>query len=73
MGEEARAYVATTLDRFLNPFLDHRIADIAQNHAAKIERRIAAFLDWIDGVPGAPATPLLDAVAGRSSRTVPEV
>lgn len=65
MGEEARAYVATTLDRFLNPFLDHRIVDIAQNHPTKVERRIAAFLDWIGEAPGAPATPHLDAVVAR--------
>lgn len=43
---EAEAYVATTLDRFKNPFLDHRLADIAQNHAEKVSRRIKGFLDW---------------------------
>lgn len=43
---EAPAYVAATLDRFANPFLDHRLADIAQNHAEKIRRRIGDFLDW---------------------------
>jgi len=65
MGDEARAYVATTLDRFLNPFLDHRIADIAQNHVTKVERRIGAFLAWIGQAPNAPATPVLDAVVAR--------
>ncbi|MDQ0511541.1 mannitol dehydrogenase family protein [Ancylobacter amanitiformis] len=65
MGEEARAYVGITLDRFRNPFLDHRIADIAQNHGLKIERRIGAFRDWIMGRPGAPATPGLDAILAR--------
>lgn len=44
--EGAAAYVATTLDRFANPFLDHRLADIAQNHAEKLHRRIGAFLAW---------------------------
>ena len=44
MGEEAASYVETTIERFQNPFLDHRIADIAQNHAAKVERRIKSFL-----------------------------
>ena len=48
MGDEAKAYVATTLDRFLNPFLDHRIADISQHHPEKVTRRIRAFLDWTD-------------------------
>jgi tagaturonate reductase len=66
MGDQAKAYVATTLDRFLNPFLDHRLADIAQNHATKVERRIAAFLDWIAGDANRPATPVLDAVVARN-------
>lgn len=48
MGDEAKAYVATTLDRFRNPFLDHRIADISQHHPEKVARRIRAFLDWAD-------------------------
>lgn len=39
-------YVAQTLDRFANPYLDHRLSDIAQNHAEKLERRIGAFLAW---------------------------
>ncbi|MEY8096611.1 mannitol dehydrogenase family protein [Falsihalocynthiibacter sp. S25ZX9] len=43
---KARAYVETTIDRFRNPFLDHKIADIAGNHAEKIQRRIADFLAW---------------------------
>lgn len=59
---EARAYLADTLDRFRNPFLDHRIADIAQNHAQKAQRRIAAFLDWAGG----PA-PQLQAIVERAS------
>jgi tagaturonate reductase len=65
MGAEAEAYVVTTLDRFLNPFLDHRVADIAQNHVTKVERRIAAFLDWTAEVGGS-ATPVLDAVVARN-------
>lgn len=43
---EAPAYVAATLDRFANPYLNHRLADIAQNHAEKVRRRIGAFLTW---------------------------
>lgn len=42
----AAGYVTQTLDRFANPFLDHRLSDIAQNHAEKLQRRIGAFLDW---------------------------
>ncbi|SMH45993.1 mannitol dehydrogenase family protein [Azospirillum agricola] len=71
MAGEAEAYVATTLDRFLNPFLDHRIADIAQNHPAKVEKRIGAFLAWVYGAGSARhATPLLDAVLARPAEGI---
>lgn len=44
--DDAPAYVAATLDRFANPYLAHRLSDIAQNHAEKLRRRIGLFLDW---------------------------
>ncbi len=44
-GETAERYLDVTLERFANPYLNHRLADIAQNHGQKIERRIGAFLD----------------------------
>lgn len=56
---DAPAYVAATMDRFANPFLDHRLSDIAQNHDEKIRRRITAFLKW-SGTDG----PELRALAG---------
>jgi tagaturonate reductase len=43
---DAPAYWAQCRDRFANPYLDHRISDIAQNHATKIERRVQGFLHW---------------------------
>ena len=46
MGDAAITYVASTLERFENPFLNHRISDIAQNHAIKIERRAGDFMVW---------------------------
>jgi tagaturonate reductase len=68
MENEALVYTGTTLDRLLNPFLDHHISDIAQNHATKVERRIVAFLAWIAETGHAPATPKLEAiVAGQST------
>ena len=39
-GAGARAYLVELRDRLLNPFLAHRLADIAQNHAQKKARRI---------------------------------
>lgn len=63
LGEEAEAYLAMTLERFGNPFLDHRLADIAQNHAQKVARRVTGFLDWA-GL-SAEEAPRLWAVATR--------
>lgn len=37
---QAEQYVGDVRERFENPFLNHRIADIAQNHAQKKERRL---------------------------------
>ncbi len=51
LGSEARNYVSLTLDRFRNPFLEHRIRDIANHHAEKIVRRIADFQAWSPDVP----------------------
>lgn len=45
LGEEAVAYTAEVLDRFLNPFLVHRLSDIANNHAEKINRRIRPIVE----------------------------
>ena len=62
MESAARDYVAVTFGRFLNPFLDHRIADIAQNHAVKVERRIGAFIDWAKTANPALRMPRLEAL-----------
>ncbi|KTT95756.1 D-mannonate oxidoreductase [Sphingomonas yabuuchiae] len=48
MADEAHAYIATTLERFANPFLDHRLSDIFQGHAAKIDKRVSGFVRWVD-------------------------
>ncbi len=50
LGAEARAYVETTLARFRNPYLQHRLSDIAGNHAEKIQRRFVGFMDWCPGI-----------------------
>ena len=41
---QAQAYLATVRERFENPFLEHHIADIFQNHAQKKQRRFAPLL-----------------------------
>ena len=48
MLELAKAYVATTMQRFENPFLNHHLRDIAINHQQKIERRVSDFMLWIN-------------------------
>ncbi len=46
LGVQAVNYVKVTFERFENPFLNHRLSDIAQNHKYKIERRIIDFIQW---------------------------
>ncbi|MEM9630876.1 MAG: mannitol dehydrogenase family protein [Pseudomonadota bacterium] len=66
-AEEAEAYVKTTIDRFRNPFLDHRLEDIAQNHAEKVERRIASFLKWAKAGDPNLQMPRLETVTSTST------
>ncbi|WDZ76559.1 mannitol dehydrogenase family protein [Ensifer adhaerens] len=51
LESEALDYVAATLERFRNPFLNHRLSDIANHHSDKIERRIADFRRWSPDTP----------------------
>lgn len=68
--QEAEAYVATTLDRFRNPFLDHRLADIAQNHEEKTQRRVAGFLAWVQRADPATKMPRLEKLAQTQEMAV---
>jgi len=65
---DAAGYVATTLDRFANPFLAHRLSDIAQNHAEKLHRRIGAFLQWGVALGVAAPQPRLRQVLATTER-----
>jgi tagaturonate reductase len=65
MGDEAKRYVASTIERFENPFLEHPLRDIAQNHALKIERRIGAFLAWVRALDASASLPELALVAAQ--------
>lgn len=44
MGDEAKAYIAQLRERLRNPFLAHRLADIASNHDEKKRRRFAPVI-----------------------------
>ncbi|HTJ94575.1 MAG TPA: mannitol dehydrogenase family protein [Pararobbsia sp.] len=43
--DDAIAYVATLRERFMNPLLVHRLADIARNHDTKKVRRFAPVVE----------------------------
>jgi tagaturonate reductase len=47
-GAEARAYLVELRERLLNPFLAHRLSDIAKDHALKKQRRFAPVLTLAD-------------------------
>jgi tagaturonate reductase len=36
LKENSVSYTATTMERFFNPYLDYRIANLAPNHALKV-------------------------------------
>ncbi|WP_332303764.1 mannitol dehydrogenase family protein [Rhizobium sp. GR12] len=44
MGSEAQAYINAVRERFMNPFLAHRLADIAGNHDEKKRRRFVPVI-----------------------------
>ena len=54
-GAQARAYLRTLRDRLSNPFLAHRLSDIATNHVLKKRRRIGALLALADEHGVAPS------------------
>lgn len=58
------ATVATTLDRFANPFLDHPLAAIAQGHAETLRQRIGRFLAFAEANGDTGPKPLLRAALG---------
>ena len=47
-GPQAERYRDAVRDRLLNPFLDHRLADIATNHDEKKRRRIGPVITWAE-------------------------
>jgi tagaturonate reductase len=64
---EAPAYRDTVIGRFRNPFLDHRLADIADNHAAKKERRMGGVMQFAAEVAPGLKQPRLAAKAASGS------
>lgn len=58
LGPQAREYVDVVRGRLCNPFLEHLLADIANNHEQKKSRRVAPLLELAARV----------GVAGRMTR-----
>jgi tagaturonate reductase len=48
MGDEANAYLKTVIERFSNPFLNHRLSEIVTNHKAKKRRRFGGLIELAD-------------------------
>jgi len=66
MVEDAKRYVGNTVPRFDNPFLEHHLSDIAQNHVIKVQRRIADFIAWAKGADSGLEMPRLAAIASAT-------
>jgi tagaturonate reductase len=64
-GAQAQDYVGKTLDRFANPYLEHRLSDIHTHHPAKVNKRVGAFVDWVDAPGRSIAMRELRALAAR--------
>lgn len=59
--EDPAGFVRSTLDRFRNPFLEHKLSSIALNHEAKIQTRLIPTREDYRKLFGA-SPPLLDAM-----------
>lgn len=62
--DDAEAYLVELRERLLNPFLNHRLSDIAQNHAQKKQRRFLPIVSLAEQLNcKAPQTRLRNALA----------
>jgi tagaturonate reductase len=59
--EGPREFARQTLERFRNPFVEHKLADIAAHHAAKVQVRLVPTRDEYRAKFGR-TPPLLDEV-----------
>ena len=62
--EDPAGFAKTTLERFLNPFLEHQLSAIALNHASKIEVRLRPTIAEYETKFGCPPPLLTAALAG---------
>ncbi|MNG28793.1 altronate oxidoreductase [compost metagenome] len=59
--EAAQRYIDSVRERFANPFLQHRIADIAANHKDKKQRRLLPLIELAARVAPGLEQPMLRA------------
>jgi len=65
LGTEARRYIGTVRERLLNPWLAHRVADIASNHLEKVGRRIQPLIELADSLALPDTQPRLRRMLAR--------
>ncbi|MCP3709437.1 mannitol dehydrogenase family protein [Paraburkholderia sp. CNPSo 3274] len=64
----AERYIENVRDRLLNPWLAHRIADIATNHGEKVRRRIQPLIELADSMSLAATQPRLRSMLAAQNR-----
>ncbi|MBC8728355.1 mannitol dehydrogenase family protein [Paraburkholderia sp. UCT2] len=69
--EQALAYLVELRERLLNPFLEHRIADIAQNHTEKLQRRFLPLVQLADKLGVKPGPLRIRAMLERVACRLP--
>jgi tagaturonate reductase len=67
---QAPAYRDSVMERFRNPFLDHRLADIADNHTSKKERRVGGLMRLAADVSPELKQPRLAAIGASGLTSV---
>jgi tagaturonate reductase len=66
MAEEARRYHGVVIERFQNPFLDHRLADVFVNHTSKKQRRFGGLIELVGASGVRVKLPRLMSALGRT-------
>ena len=69
--EDAALFADQTFERFRNPFLAHRLADIVLNHEAKVKVRLQPTFDEYQQLFGRPARKLAEVVAPATRNSPP--
>ena len=59
--DAAQRYVDSVRERFANPFLQHRLADIAANHNDKKQRRLLPLVELAEQIVPGLEQPMLRA------------